>query len=316
MKILVAGASGFLGGYLVARLLEQGHVVRAVGRRPLAEWSQAHRGAENIVGTDLRSHAACKWAVLGIDRVFHMAAMIGGIGYLESRHADCTASVVVSSNLLEAAAQAGVERVLFPSSACVYPELDRPLREADVQPYAPRGGYGWEKLFTEQMCGYYSQQYGLQTRIARLGTVYGPLSPVGEAEKAPIAICRKVVDAWRYGRGELEIWGDGKQVRSFLFVDDCIDALTALMDSEISDPVNVGSAERVTVDQLVSVVEHVAGVRLTRRYVDGPTGVQSRVQDVTLANRVLGWHEKTSLQAGIERTYRWIESLHRERACA
>lgn len=309
MKYLVAGASGFLGGYLVGRLLEQGHTVRAVGSRPIGQWSQQH-DTQNLQG-DLRDRATAARVCRGMDRVFHMAAMIGGIGYLESRHADCTASVVVSSNLLEAAVDAGVQRFLFPSSACVYPELDRPLREADVQPYAPRGGYGWEKLFTEQMCGFYSQQYGLQTRIARLGTVYGPLSPLGEAEKAPIAICRKVAAS----AGEIEIWGDGQQVRSFLYVDDAIDALTALMDGDYPGPVNVGSAEAVTVDQLVSVVEYVAGVRLQRRYVPGPTGVQRRTQDLSLA-RELGWQEQTSLRVGIERTYRWVESLTPERACA
>lgn len=320
MKILVAGASGFLGGYLVARLLEQGHEVRAVGGRPLLNtkgggWSQLHPGSQNLQG-DLRDRATAARVCRGMDRVFHMAAMIGGIGYLESRHADCTASVVVSSNLLEAAIDAGVERFLFPSSACVYPERDWPLSEAEAKPYAPRGGYGWEKLFTEQMCGFYSQQYGLQTRIARLGTVYGPLSPLGEAEKAPIAICRKVAAS----QGEIEIWGDGKQVRSFLYVDDAIDALTALMDSDYPGPVNIASAECVTVDQLVSVVEHVAGKRLKRRYVTGPTGVQRRVQDLALAREVLGWREQTSLQQGIHRTYHWVAALERvvswERACA
>lgn len=315
MKILVTGAGGFLGGYLVARLLSQGHEVRACSRRPLAQWAQHSDEADNIVA-DLSDPSACEAMVCGIQRVYHLAAMIGGIGFLESRHADCTQSVVPTANLLAAAAKFHVERFLFPSSACVYPDaglaatMGPPLTEADVQPYAPRGGYGWQKLFSEQMCRFYRQQYGLEVRIPRLGTVYGPHSPIGENEKAPIAICRKVIEARRSGGNSIEIWGDGRQTRSFLYVDDAIDGLTAVMDCDYAEPLNIGSAERVSIDELVSVVEHIAGVRLQRRYqLDKPQGVRGRVCDVSLAQRVAGWRERIALRAGLEKTYHWMEEV-------
>jgi nucleoside-diphosphate-sugar epimerase len=277
-------------------------------------WSQRHAGAVNVQA-DLLDPAVCEVMVRGVDQVYHLAAMIGGIGYLESRHADCTRSVAITSSLLAAAVQEKVTRFLFPSSACVYPDTGRPdappLKEVDDQPYAPRGGYGWQKLFSEQMCRFYRLQYGLEVRLPRLGTVYGPRSPIGEHEKAPIAICRKVVEAVRAGRDVIEIWGDGRQTRSFLYVDDAIDALRAVMDCDYPEPLNIGSRERVSVDALVSVVEHVAGVRLARRYeLDKPQGVRGRVCDVRLAAEVAGWRERTPLRAGIEKTYRWVEAVH------
>lgn len=317
MKILVAGASGFLGGHLVGRLLREGHDVRAVSRRPVRRWSQRHTGAE-CAQADLGDREACARATRGMDAVCHLAAMIGGIGYLESHHADCTTSVVASSNLLEAAVRNGCERFLFTSSACVYPESDAAvIREADVTPFDPRGGYGWQKLFTEKMCEFYAAQYGLGTRVARLATIYGPHSPIGEAEKAPIAICRKVIQAIQRGSDEIEIWGDGQQTRSFLYVDDCMDALIALLRSDYPGAVNIGSTERVTVNELVSIVEAEAGVKLRRVYqADMPQGVRHRMSDVTLAREQLGWQEATPLREGIRKTFQWVRSELSEPALA
>lgn len=323
MKVLVTGAGGFLGGYLVARLLEQGHDVLAVSRRPPERWAQWHRAAV-CRQANLDDAGDCYLAVPGIERIYHLAAAIGGIGFIESHHADCAGSVVSSANLLRAAARADVRRFLFPSSACVYPDTGAadapPLLEADVQPYAPRGGYGWQKLFTEQMCGFFAQQYGLEVRIARLGTVYGPLSPIGAHEKAPIAICRKVIEAMRDGHDSIEIWGDGEQTRSFLFVTDAITALLALMDSDVDVPVNVDSAERVSINRLVDLVLEMAGptVRLGRRYLpDRPQGVRGRICDTVLARHALGWREHTTLAQGLEMTFLWlVGALEREAVVA
>lgn len=296
MKILVAGAGGFLGRHLVERLDSRIDEVRAISRRD----------------ADLSDPGVCRGVTNGVSVIFDMAALIGGIGFLESRHADCTASVNVTSNLLQAAVANGCQRYVFPSSACVYPDTGDPyapaLKESDVRPYAPRGGYGWTKLFTEQMLGFYQHQYGLRVGVARLGTIYGPGSPIGENEKAPIAICRKVITALREGSNEIRIWGDGEQTRSFLYIDDCIDALVRLMDSDYSQPINVGSEERVSINQLVDMVEDIAGVKLHRRYeLEKPQGVRGRVCDTSLAWQVLGWREKTSLLEGLKKTYRWVE---------
>lgn len=326
MKILVTGAGGFLGGHLVGRLLLQGHDVRAVSRGDRSKWSQLNPGAQNWQMNLAVPREAWR-AVQGVDRVFHMAAMIGGIGYLESRHADCTASVAVTSNMIQAAVEAGVKRFLFPSSACVYPDTGDPdappLQESDVEPYAPRGGYGWSKLFSEQMLTFYRHQHNIGVRIARLGTVYGPFSPMGEAEKAPIAICRKVLAAYRAGPPlQIEVWGDGKQTRSFLYVDDAIDALLLLMESDVQEPVNVASALRVSVDDLVDEVVAVSGVefvtnrRLIRLYrPDMPQGVRGRMSDLTRIH-ALGWRERVTLRDGLERTFDWVKEQTPKVRCA
>lgn len=315
MNILVTGAGGFLGGYLVGRLLDDGHTVRAVSRRPLDQWTQYWADALNMQA-DLCDPAACASAVTGMEQVYHLAALIGGIGFLESNHADCTHAVVPTSNLLRAAAKAtGVKRFLFPSSACVYPDTGEawgePLCEDDVRPYDPRGGYGWAKLFGERMCAFYAEQYGLEVRIPRLGTVYGPHSPVGSNEKAPIALCRKVISAKRAWRGELEIWGDGEQTRSFLYVEDAIAGLIAVMNGDYAGPINIGSEWRVTINALADEIEVIAGTRLKRVYLpDAPRGVRGRVASTFLARTLLGWRETTPLKFGLRRTYVWMEQRH------
>ena len=312
MNILVTGAGGFLGGYLVKHLLAEGHAVRTVSRRPLDQWTQHWDDAQNMQ-VDLCDPAACASAVAGMEQIYHLAAMIGGIGFLESNHADCTQSVVPTSNLLHVAAKATeVKRFLFPSSACVYPDTGEawgePLREDDVRPYAPRGGYGWAKLFGEQMCGFYAEQHALEVRIPRLGTVYGPLSPVGPNEKAPIALCRKVLSAKRAGRDTLEIWGDGEQTRSFLYVDDAIAGLIAVMNGDYAGPINIGSEQRVTINALADEIEGIAGTALKRVYLpDAPQGVRGRVASTFLARNLCGWQEMTGLGVGLKQTYAWME---------
>lgn len=322
MKVLVTGAGGFLGGHLVRRLLDDGHRVRAVSRRPAHSWTQRFDGEDvERVQADLRGRNQCAYVVKGMDAVYNLASRIGGLGFLEKNHALCSRSVVINANLLEAAVTEGCKRYLFPSSACVYPDtgnaLARPIRESDAYPPNPPSGYGWEKLYSERMCLYHAAEYGLQVRIPRLHTVYGPHSPIGEHEKAPIALCRKVVQAIRAGRNELEIWGDGEQTRSFLYVDDAIDALVRLMDSECGEPINIGSAVRVTVNQLADAVEAIAGVKLQRQYrLDMPQGVRGRVSDNARAGFWLGWKESTSLLQGLEKTYRWVEQALPRQALA
>lgn len=310
MKVLVAGAGGFLGGHLVARLIERGHSVRAVSRRPVKEWTQPRQWAERLQ-MDLRDPMACAWAAKGCDAIFNMASLVGGIAFLETRHADCMQSVVINANLLRAAVDAGCERYFFPGSACIYPDTGRAdapaIREEDAWPPDPRGGYGWEKLYSERMTLAYGARYGLKARVARIHTVYGPHSPIGENEKAPIALCRKVIEAKRSGAGNLEIWGDGEQTRSFLYVDDAVDAIVRLTASDCGEAVNLGSGRRVTINQLADAVEEVAGVKLERIYrPEAVQGVRGRVSDNTRITAATGWTETTGLDRGIEKTYRWV----------
>ena len=308
MRILVTGAGGFIGGHLVGRLLADGHEVTAVSRRHREQWTQCHTAAHNV-RADISEHWTAQSMARGHDWVVHLAATIGGIGYLESRHADCTQSVVGSSNILRAAVEADCTGVLIPSSACVYRESVLQLSESDVRPYAPRGGYGWAKLFTEQMMYRYREQYDLQVRIPRLGTVYGPHSPIGEAEKAPIALCRKVIEAKRSGADSIEIWGDGAQMRTFLYIDDCVDALVRLLDSELNTPVNIDGGELVSINVLALLAEEFGGRKLRFNYDTGkPQGVRCRSSNTDKARALLGWSPQVPLREGLRKTYNWVES--------
>jgi nucleoside-diphosphate-sugar epimerase len=311
--VVVAGAGGFIGGWLCRHLVACGHAVRAVDIKPIEQWFQIEPAAENRV-LDLRLLEDCRRAVAGAGAVYNLAADMGGMGYIETHKAACMLSVLINTHLLMAAREAGVERFFFASSACVYAAGKQtvtevvPLREDDAYPAMPEDGYGWEKLFSERMCRHFREDFGLATRIARFHNAYGPHgSWHGGREKAPAALCRKVIEARRSGRHEIEIWGDGKQTRSFMFIDDCITGTLALMAAEHADPVNLGSAELVSVDGLVDIIERIAGLRLRRRYVlDAPKGVRGRSSDNTLIQCLLGWEPSTSLADGIERTYRWI----------
>lgn len=312
--VLVAGAGGFIGGHLVARLLARGHRnVRAVDIKPIGEWYQVFREADNRV-LDLKSLANCRTAVAGVSRIFNLAADMGGMGFIETHKADCMLSVLINTHLLMAAREAEVERFFFASSACVYaadkqtsPDVTA-LKEEDAYPAMPEDGYGWEKLFSERMCRHFREDFGVETRVARYHNVYGPFGTFdGGREKAPAAICRKVIQAKLSGRHEIEIWGDGEQTRSFMYIDDCLTGTMAIMASPVVDPINLGSSELVSINRLVDIVEKIAGVKLARRYkLDAPKGVRGRNSDNTLILAKLGWEPSIRLEDGIEKTYRWI----------
>jgi nucleoside-diphosphate-sugar epimerase len=312
--IVVCGAGGFIGGHLVAALVRQGHArVRAVDIKPVPEWYQVFGGAENLQ-LDLQEKDACERAVRGATQVYNLAADMGGMGFIERHRALCMLSVLINTHLLMAARKFGTERFFFSSSACVYAaakqvsEAGTRLKETDAYPAMPEDGYGWEKLFSERMCRHFREDFGVETRVARYHNVYGPYGTwTGGREKAPAAICRKVIEARLSGRNEIEIWGTGAQVRSFMYIDDCVTGTERIMASDINEPLNLGSEESVTINQLVDIVEAIAGTRLRRTYDPGaPKGVNGRSSDNTLIADRLGWAPSIPLQVGLERTYRWI----------
>lgn len=317
-RILVTGAGGALGGHLVKRLLDDGNEVRAVDIKGMDFWWQRDDRANIWEGVDLRNQDACEAVTEGMDRVFNLAADMGGMGYIETHRADCMRSVLINTHLVKAAAESSASRYWFASSACVYPvgRQDNPikgydlLQEADAYPAQPEAGYGEEKLFSEQMCRYVGEDYGLEVRIARLHNVYGPHSTwMGGREKAPAALCRKVAEARRDGTGALEIWGDGTRTRSFLYVDDFVEGALRIMDSDYSEPVNLGSEEVVSINELADIVEEVAGTQLVRLYdTTKPQGVYGRGSDNTLLEQVTGWYPQVSLREGIGRLYPWVAS--------
>jgi GDP-D-mannose 3', 5'-epimerase len=311
--VVVAGAGGFIGGHVVAELLAHGSNVRAVDIKPVASWFQVFPQVDSLE-LDLRDRAACREAVTGAQRVFNFAADMGGMGFIETNKALCMLSSLVNTHLLLEAWEAGVERYFFSSSACVYAAEKQvstdvaPLREADAYPAMPEDGYGWEKLFGERMCRHFTEDFGIQTRVARYHNVYGPKGTfAGGREKAPAAICRKVIEAKLSGKHEIEIWGDGEQTRSFMFIDDCVQGTLLLMESGVTEPLNIGSDRLVTINELVSIVENIAGLMVRRRYDrTAPQGVRGRNSDNTLVRAQLGWEPTTSLEEGLEQTYRWI----------
>jgi nucleoside-diphosphate-sugar epimerase len=311
--VVVAGGGGFIGGHLVADLNGKGVAVRAVDVKPPEEWYQRPEGAE-ILQLDLRLADACREAVQDASAVYNLAADMGGMGFIEENKALCMLSVVINTHLLQACVEAGVDRYFFASSACVYaadkqtdPDVTA-LREDDAYPAIPEDGYGWEKLFGERMCRHFREDFGLETRVARYHNVYGPFGTFeGGREKAPAAICRKVAEAKLSGSYQIDVWGDGQQTRSFTYIDDCIFGTKAIMRSDTLEPINLGSSELVTINQLVDIVEKIGGIKAERNYdLSAPQGVRGRNSDNTLIRESLGWEPSIPLEDGLTKTYRWI----------
>jgi nucleoside-diphosphate-sugar epimerase len=313
-KILVAGAGGFIGGHLVKELVKKGHSIRAVDIKPLNEWYQITDGVDNLV-LDLRLRENCYTALNGCNEVFNLAADMGGMGFIENNKAACMISVLINTHLLIAARDCGIDRFFYASSACVYngdkqTDPNNPgLKEADAYPALAEDGYGWEKLFSERMCRHFREDFGLTTRVARFHNVYGPHGTFdGGREKAPAAICRKVIEASITGRKDITIWGDGHQTRSFMYIDDCLKGILAIMYSDIIEPLNLGSSEMVSINQLVDIVEEIAGFKLNRIYdLDAPKGVRGRNSENTLIIKYLNWEPSIPLKKGIKKTYDWIK---------
>jgi len=314
-KAVVCGAGGFIGGHLVKNLIANGvEVIRAVDIKPRDHWYQETDGVENL-SLDLKDKSNCMIAATGADVVFQLAADMGGMGFIENNKALCMLSVLTNTHMLMAAQEKGVGRFFYSSSACVYnadkqtnPDVVA-LKEEDAYPAMPEDGYGWEKLFSERMCRHFREDYGLETRVARYHNVYGPLGTwTGGREKAPAAVCRKVIQAKMSGTHEIEIWGDGKQTRSFMYVDDCTKGTQMIAESDILEPINLGSDELVTINQLVDIAEDIAGVKLKRNYkLDAPKGVNGRNSDNTMILDKLKWEPSIRLRQGLEKTYHWIE---------
>ena len=312
--VVVAGAGGFIGGHLVGDLLRRGQTqIRAIDKKPLDEWFQVFDGVQNVEA-DLQDLAECRLACNGAAEVYNLAADMGGMGFIENNKALCMLSVLINTHLLMAAREAGVERFFYASSACVY-NADKqksanvePLREEDAYPAMPEDGYGWEKLFSERMCRHFREDFGIATRVARFHNVYGPHGTWdGGREKAPAAICRKVIHAKATGRHEIEIWGDGEQTRSFMYIDDCLYGIDRILHSEIEEPLNLGSSELVTINGLVDLAEDIAGIKLKRSYnLSAPKGVNGRNSENTRIRQHLDWEPGIRLRDGLEKTYAWI----------
>lgn len=315
-KIIICGAGGFIGGHLVKDLLTKGfNNIRVVDIKPFNEWFQIFNDVENQK-LDLRDISNCRIALKDAEIVYNLAADMGGIGFIENNKAACMLSVLINTHLLNVAKENGIKLYFYASSACVYnadkqkdPDVTA-LKEEDAYPAMPEDGYGWEKLFSERMCRHFTEDYGLDTRVFRFHNVYGPYGTFdGGREKAPAAICRKVINAKLSGDHSIEIWGDGNQTRSFMYIDDCLTGIDLLMRSNVSEPLNLGSNELVSINQLVDIVESIAGIKLKRNYnLNAPKGVNGRNSDNTKIQELLGWQPSIKLKDGLEKTYTWIYS--------
>ena len=320
-KIVVTGAGGFIGGALISVLRRQGYRdVRGVDIKPLDDWYQRFEDVENV-SLDLNLKENCERAAEGASDVYNLAANMGGMGFIEANKALCMLSVLINTHMLQAARKQRVKRFFYASSACVYngdkqKTFEAPsLKEEDAYPALAEDGYGWEKLFSERMCRHFREDFQLYTRVARFHNVYGPWGTwFGGREKAPAAICRKVIAAKISGNHEIEIWGSGNQTRSFMFIEDCTTGIQKIMDSDILEPINLGSSEAVTINELVDITEAIAGIKLKRNYdLSAPKGVNGRNSDNSLIKKYLRWEPNTPLRAGMEKTYRWIYNQYMAR---
>jgi len=312
-RVCVTGAGGFIGHHLVTLLKEKGYWVRGVDLN-YPEYTEVD--ADEFELLDLRRWDAALQATRGVDQVYALAADMGGMGYISTHHAEILHNnSLINLHTLDAARVNGVQRYLYSSSACIYPEYRQtdtdvvPLKESDAYPAQPQDAYGWEKLLTERLCAHYRDDYGLQTRIVRFHNIFGPLGTwTGGREKAPAALCRKIALARLTGNPEVEIWGDGEQTRSFCYIGDCLEGLRRLMDSEYSEPLNLGQDRMVTINDLADIIASIAGVRIRKVHVPGPQGVRGRNSDNTRLRAVLGWQPAISLEEGLAHTYAWIET--------
>ena len=312
-NILVCGGGGFIGGHLAKDLKEKGHNVGVVDIKPLDEWYQLVPGTEQMV-LDLELRENCMIAAKGMDKIYNLACNMGGLGFIENNHALCMLSVLINVHMLVAAKEHGVKDFLYSSSACAYPtfkqgETDSPaLKESDAYPADPESGYGWEKLFNEILTNFFKIDYDMNVRIARYHNVYGPYGTWdGGREKAPAALCRKIIQAKLNGEHEIEVWGDGEQTRSFMYIDDCITGMDKMWESDFSEPLNLGSAEMVSVNQLIDIIENIAGIKVKRNYdLTKPQGVRGRNSDNTLIQEITGWEPSVKLKDGLKITYDWI----------
>ncbi len=314
-KVLVVGAGGFIGGHLVKRILKNGNKIVAVDIKPKGYWFQDFDNVENHYGMDMKDIKNCEKVTKDISYVFNMACNMGGMGFIENNKAECMQSVLINTNLLIASKENKIEKYFFSSSACAYNTSKQKdifiegLKEEDAYPANPEDGYGWEKLFSERMCRHFQEDYGIQVRIARYHNIYGPFGTYdGGREKAPAALCRKVIESIKKQENKIKVWGDGKQTRSFLFIDDCIEGTLRLFNSNYSEPVNIGSDEQVSINQMIDIIEVIAGQKkLEREYqLDKPKGVRGRSSDNELVKKILNWSYKIKLNEGLENTYKWI----------
>ena len=316
-NILIVGAGGFIGGHLVKRLLKDGNNIIASDIKPKEYWFQDFDKADNFYSMDMKDINNCRKVTKDIDYVFNMACNMGGMGFIENNKAECMQSVLINTNLLIACKENKVKRYFFSSSACAYNKIKQQnvfiegLKEEDAYPAYPEDGYGWEKLFSERMCRHFMEDYGIEVRIARYHSIYGPYGTYdGGREKAPAALCRKVLNTKLNNKNKIQVWGDGKQTRTFLFVDDCIEGTLRLFESDYSKPVNIGSDEQVSINQMIDIIENIAGLKkLEREYqLDKPKGVRGRSSNNDLVKKILNWNYKIKLKDGLKKTYDWISS--------
>jgi len=315
-KILVVGAGGFIAGHLIKRLLENGNSITVTDIKPKEFWFQDFDIVTNFYSTDMKDITNCRKVTKNIDYVFNMACNMGGMGFIENNKAECMQSVLINTNLLISCKENKVQRYFFSSSACAYNTTKQQdvyiegLKEQDAYPADPEDGYGWEKLFSERMCRHFMEDYGLEIRVARYHNIYGPFGTYdGGREKAPAALCRKIIQAKKEKKNIIDVWGDGKQTRSFLYVDECVEGTLRLFESDYSDPINIGSDEQVSINQMIEMIEVISGVdKLNKNYqLDKPKGVRGRSSNNDLIKKVLNWSYKMSLKDGLSKTYEWID---------
>ena len=313
-KILVTGAGGFIGGHLVKELLNKGYSVRAVDIKPFEKWYQIFNDVENSQ-LDMTIKENCFKMTNGVSEVMNMACNMGGMGFIENHKAECMLSVLVNTHMLMACKENKVKKYFFSSSACAYNKdlQDKPdisgLKESDAYPANPEDGYGWEKLFSERMCGHYLEDYGLDVKVARYHNVYGPNGTYdGGREKAPAALCRKIIIAKEKNSDIIDVWGDGKQTRSFLFIEDCVNATLQFFNSDHHGPINIGSEEKVSINEMIEKIEKISSKKFKKNYqLDKPKGVRGRSSNNDLIRELLKWEPKYNLSEGLKKTYQWIE---------